>query len=111
MMGRPRKRVPTLTLGDETGAPNYLTREELGRVTDSDLLSAFSGLTLRERQTLLRRYDIYDNGIAGLLKVEPAATLRETGKDLGISKERVRRLEDTAFAKLRISLIPLVRRH
>jgi DNA-directed RNA polymerase sigma subunit (sigma70/sigma32) len=51
-------------------------------------------LTIKEREVILRRY--------GLLNGQ-TKTLESVGKDLKISRERVRQLETAAFAKFRIA--------
>jgi RNA polymerase primary sigma factor len=65
-------------------ASQHLLGEELHR--------ALSDLTQRERSVVILRYGIGDGR---------SRTLLEVGKELGISRERVRQLEMVALAKLR----------
>ena len=65
-------------------ASRHLLGEELHR--------ALSQLTQRERSVIILRYGIGDGR---------SRTLLEVGKELGISRERVRQLEMVALAKLR----------
>jgi RNA polymerase primary sigma factor len=65
-------------------ASQHLLGEELHR--------ALSQLTTRERSVVILRYGIGDGR---------SRTLLEVGKELGISRERVRQLEMVALAKLR----------
>ena len=57
-----------------------------------ELHRALSNLTSRERDVIRLRYGIGDGR---------SRTLLEVGKELGISRERVRQLEMVALAKLR----------
>src|SRR6185312_4119581 len=65
-------------------ASQHLLGEELHR--------ALAFLTLRERSVVMLRYGIGDGR---------SRTLLEVGKELGISRERVRQLEVVALMKLR----------
>jgi RNA polymerase sigma factor (sigma-70 family) len=65
-------------------ADRFIAREEVGQM--------LSRLDARERDVLLAHY--------GLDETEPA-TYEQVGRRLGISKERVRQIEQTALAKLR----------
>ena len=67
-------------------ASQHLLGEELHR--------ALSSLTSRERSVVILRYGIGDGR---------SRTLLEVGKELGISRERVRQLEMVALAKLRMA--------
>jgi len=67
-------------------ASQHLLGEELHR--------ALSSLTARERSVVILRYGIGDGR---------SRTLLEVGKELGISRERVRQLEMVALAKLRMA--------
>jgi RNA polymerase sigma factor (sigma-70 family) len=67
-----------------TAAARFMVREEVGQM--------LSQLDSRERDVLLAHY--------GLDESEPA-TYEQVGRRLGISKERVRQIEQTALAKLR----------
>jgi len=67
-----------------TAAARFIAREEVGQM--------LSRLDARERDVLLAHY--------GLDETEPA-TYEQVGRRLGISKERVRQIEQTALAKLR----------
>ncbi len=55
-------------------------------------------LTAREKSVLSRRYRLHDGGS----KIE---TLEQVGRDLGLSKERVRQLQVAALGKLRHALL------
>ncbi len=78
------------------------TLEDIGVQTPADIASqhllgeelhrALSQLTTRERSVIILRYGIGDGR---------SRTLLEVGKELGISRERVRQLEMVALAKLR----------
>ena len=67
-----------------TAAARFIAREEV--------VQMLSRLESRERDVLLAHY--------GLDESEPA-TYEQVGRRLGISKERVRQIEQTALAKLR----------
>jgi len=69
-------------------ASQHLLGEELHR--------ALSQLTPRERSVVILRYGIGDGH---------SRTLLEVGKELGISRERVRQLEMVALAKLRSATV------
>lgn len=98
-IGWPAERVArTLQLGQEPGAPAALDllEDPLGeaaysdvllRVTGHQVVPLLFGLSERERAIVERRAE--------------GASLREIGRDLGISGERVRVLEERALAKLR----------
>jgi RNA polymerase sigma factor (sigma-70 family) len=98
-IGWPAERVArTLQLGQEPGAPAALDllEDPLGeaayfdvllRVTGEQVLPLLLELSEREREILERR-------AAG-------ASLREVGRDLGVSGERVRVVEERALAKVR----------
>jgi RNA polymerase sigma-32 factor len=61
------------------------------------LAEAIGGLSPRE-QTIIRQRRLGDE----------AVTLGDLGKELGISKERVRQLEQRAMSKLRVSIMSKV---
>ena len=67
-------------------------REEFQEACGAAVERLLHRLDGRERQILINR-----NGIGGV----PEKSLREIGLDLGISKERVRQIEQRAHAKLR----------
>jgi len=74
----------TATSAPAETASQHLLEEELQRV--------LSLLTPRERAVMTLRYGIGDGR---------SRTLREVGKELGISRERVRQLETVALKKIR----------
>jgi DNA-directed RNA polymerase sigma subunit (sigma70/sigma32) len=55
-------------------------------------------LTQRERCVLLRRYRFDDSG-------SKTETLEQVGRELGLSKERVRQVQMSALDKLRSALL------
>lgn len=77
----------------ETEAP---AASHLGEAARAALARSLSLLESRERRIVERRYGL---GAEGSTK-----TLDEIGRELGISKERVRQLEHRALGKLRSSL-------
>ena len=58
---------------------------------DNDLLS------LREKRVLVRRFSLDDEAQGG--------TLEQVGRELGLSKERVRQVQASALGKLRKALL------
>ena len=83
--------------GDSVSDEKAQTPFELFR--DKDLLSDMDGLLnvldQRERTLIFRRF-----GLDG----ERPRTLEEVGKDLGVTRERIRQLQNIALAKLRRAL-------
>jgi RNA polymerase sigma-32 factor len=78
-------------LADTRPTPETLVRRQLdGEVRTRWVNEALSKLTPRE-QTIIRRRRLRENG----------ATLEELGRELGVSKERVRQLEHRALTKMR----------
>ena len=63
------------------------------------LNKALAGFSSREERIIRKRHLGYDS-----------VTLEELGKELGVSKERVRQLEQRAMQRLKISLGQNVRR-
>ena len=98
-IGWPAERVArTLQLGQEPGSPTArdLLEDPLGeaayfdvlaRVTSDQVVPLLRALSERERAIVERRAQ--------------GASLREIGRDLGVSAERVRQVEERATAKLR----------
>jgi RNA polymerase primary sigma factor len=89
--GRPRGDIfvhPTAELDPEEA----LHRRGLSRLAEEQL----QALSETERDVLRRRF--------GLGDVDEEATLREIGRDYGLSRERIRQIEDGALRKLRARL-------
>jgi DNA-directed RNA polymerase sigma subunit (sigma70/sigma32) len=92
-----------LPLGSATcGEPCYVMPEESPPSGVSRLDEYFRAehtlLSPREKAVLRRRYRIHDD-------VHEAGTLEEVGRELGLSKERVRQLQSAALGKLRAALL------
>ena len=95
---RPRPRVPcsgggnnSFDLPSEEPSPEALvTQADSERATRERVHSALDQLSRRERQVLEKRH----------LEDQPH-TLSEIGRDLGVSRERIRQLELRACDKLR----------
>ncbi len=85
------------------GEPSYASQEEPWNpgiaTVDKYLRVEHSLLTEREKSVLLRRYQIHGIG-------SKPATLEQVGRDLGLSKERVRQVQTSALGKLRDALLP-----
>jgi len=75
-------------IADEAATPDQEVQQEQG---DSTVRQVVGGLPSPERDVLTLRY-----GLGGT----EAVALRETGRRLGISAERVRQIEDRALRKL-----------
>lgn len=81
-------------LADDRPSPEQVVAGSRdSRVISAWLAEALDGLNPRERTIICQRR-----------LTEQGATLEEIGRDLGISKERVRQLENRAMLKLRESL-------
>jgi RNA polymerase sigma factor (sigma-70 family) len=84
------------------GEPCYAATEDSSPLSisrlDECLQVANALLTPRERTVLMRRYHLHDD-------VSKAWTLEEVGRELWLSKERVRQLQSTALGKLRTALL------
>ncbi len=75
---------------------DHRNRHESDRFADREqVLQLLSGLDDRERAVLLAHYGLGD-------RVMPA-TFEEVGDELGLSKQRIRQIEKSALAKLRLS--------
>jgi len=86
-----------MTLGDLVEDPNAedpMARAEHGSLRDL-VDRALDTLTPREKAVLVRRF--------GLNGGDREWTLADIGRDLGLSRERVRQITDEALAKLRTS--------
>ncbi len=78
-------------LADSRPTPEMVVRRQMdSEVRTHCVNEALSELTPRE-QTIIRRRRLRENG----------ATLEELGRELGVSKERVRQLEHRALTKMR----------
>lgn len=79
---------PSVLIDIEIGSPYEMVCEKMLRKTVNEALE-----TLREREKLVlkRRYGFEDK----------KETLEEVGKNLGITRERVRQIESNAFQKLK----------
>ena len=76
---------------DDARAPDEIA---LGLVTRDEVIRALDDLTPRLRRVLIMRF--------GLLDDRPH-TLEEVGRELGVTRERIRQLEREALQKLRLS--------
>ena len=83
-----------LALADTLEDPGVQTPADIAsqHLLGEELHRALSQLTAREKSVVVLRYGIGDGR---------SRTLLEVGKELGISRERVRQLEMVALAKLR----------
>ncbi|MFQ6033756.1 MAG: sigma-70 family RNA polymerase sigma factor, partial [Candidatus Bipolaricaulia bacterium] len=85
------------TLGDLLGVEDPSPPEEIAKeLLLSELEESLKELPEREQQILELRYG---------LKGQKSLTLEEIGKILGISRERVRQLEEQALERLRDPLV------
>lgn len=87
-----REWVDTIADEDATTEDNVLSRLELRR-RRAMLYSAVGALPERERRIVTRRH-----------LVDEPCTLNELGDEMGISKERVRQLEERALARISAEL-------
>ena len=69
-------------------------------ITRDQVHQLLTNLNDRERDVLLAHYGICPDGSS---RLEPA-TYEQVGERFGLSKQRVRQIEQTALAKLRISV-------
>jgi RNA polymerase sigma factor (sigma-70 family) len=83
-----------VALGDLLGDPEALAPDEQTASEEERAIarSALESLSTRERQVLELRY--------GMSDTEPR-TLRDVGRELGLTRERIRQIEKQAVAKLR----------
>ena len=83
-----------LALADTLEDPSVQTPADIAsqHLLGEELHRALSQLTAREKSVVVLRYGIGDGR---------SRTLLEVGKELGISRERVRQLEVVALMKLR----------
>ncbi len=89
-------RTATETVGDDTAASPY---EELSfRDIVSHLDRLLGSLSERERRILNARF-----GLAGATP----RTLTEVGEEFGITRERIRQLQNSALSKLRAALLAI----
>ena len=89
----PRGEDNKKTLADITPDPSQGTEEEVCAAEISDLLlGALATLPEREQRVLILRFGLLD---------DREWTLAEVGKELGVSRERVRQIEMNALKRLR----------
>ena len=70
--------------------------EELAKASDTELVrEVLASLTPRERQILTQRFGLDD---------DTPRTLEEIGQDFGVTRERIRQIQEEALKKLRIKI-------
>jgi RNA polymerase primary sigma factor len=72
--------------------PDHSTRDQFKRSQMEDMLACLND---KERQVIVRRFGLED---------QPPATLEETGRAFGLTRERIRQIEATALRKMRAYL-------
>jgi RNA polymerase primary sigma factor len=94
---QPVREADDLTLGDligDTGQEAPEHQVEVRRLHDEVRAALAAALTPRERRVLQLRYGLDD---------EHERTREEVAADVGLTRERVRQIQDVAIAKLRAS--------
>jgi RNA polymerase sigma factor (sigma-70 family) len=81
-----------------------LTSESDRLVSRDHVRHLLSRLSDRERSVLEAHYGISAEG-SGSSRIEQPATYEQVGERLGLSKQRVRQIEQTALAKLRANVV------
>jgi RNA polymerase primary sigma factor len=76
----------------EDGDVSQLTDDVLRNLLREDLERALTGLSQREQRVLELRYGLVDGH---------AYTLKEVGEKFGLTRERIRQIENEALARLR----------
>ena len=108
--------VPTMLAGMIRGRKISSGHKRLAEVPDSrfenstdrllardEIHQLLSCLDDRERSVLMAHYGLSDDRTE-----RPAATFEQVGERLGLSKQRVRQIEQTAIAKLRLAAKPTI---
>ena len=73
---------------------SHLSQKEEEYLTKTTIHTALSNLKDRDRYVIEKRFIL-----------EPPLTLQELGDNLGISRERVRQIENAAIKKLKIAIL------
>lgn len=82
--------------------PDHRHDHSRQRLMDRDhVRGLLSSLDDRERDVLLAHYGINDGGVNDVGASGASSTYEEVGERLGLSKQRVRQIEQSAIAKLR----------
>lgn len=92
------KQQEDFSIGGEKDLEDSLTDEgnlfetAYNKILREKILRAFDGLLFREKIVLRHRYDLWE---------ESFLTFRELGRELGVSFQRAKQIEEEAFVKLR----------
>lgn len=91
-LNRPLDQDPDREMGDFLADPDNLEEDALTGVRNQEILDGLAELTDREKLVISMRF-----GLGG----SDRHTLEEIGYELGITRERVRQIENKALAKLK----------